>query len=405
MKKGFFSSSSFQSKEKIPTTARCGLCGLYKHCLSPKMPPTGKGKRKILFVAEAPGEQEDKKNTQLIGRAGQLLRRYLRKMGVDLDKDCWKTNAVICRREENQTPDDDMIKACRPNLMKTIKRYQPNVIVLLGKVSIKSLMPILWKNDDGIVSKWAGYCIPCHNPNAWIIPTFHPSYILRRNDKVLNRIFEKHLKMAIKKSKAKPWKKVPDYESQIDVIMNPSEAAKEIYKMISQGGPVAFDYEANCLKPEGEGTKIVSCSICHKGKKTIAYPWQGEVKHATDILLKSSMPKIASNIKFEDRWTRAKMGHPVKNWWWDTMIAAHVLDNSPKVTGLKFQAFVLLGAESYDDIVAPFLKSVKNSRFNRIHEVDLKDLLLYNGLDSLLEYKVAMKQMKLFENRREVKNG
>ncbi len=403
MKKGFFSSSSFQSKEKISTTARCGLCGLYKHCISPKMPPTGEGYKKILFVAEAPGEEEDKQNIQLIGRSGQLFRRYLRKMGIDLDRDCWKTNVLICRPEKNKTPTDDMIKACRPNLMKTIEQYQPNVIVLLGKVAIKSLISVLWKEDDGIISKWAGYCVPCHNPNAWIIPTYHPAYLLRKDDKVLNRLFEKHLRVAVKKSKSKPWKKVPDYKSQIEIIMNPVQAAKEIKMMVSKGGPTVFDYETNCLKPEGEGTKIVSCSICWRGKKTIAFPWQGVAIHETRNLLKSSMPKIASNIKFEDRWTRYWLEISVRNWWWDTMIAAHVLNNSPKVTGLKFQSFVLLGAESYDDHIAPFLKNTKGSRFNRIDEIDLEDLLLYNGLDSYLGYKVAMKQMKLFESRKKIK--
>ena len=173
--------------------------------------------------------------------------------------------------------------------------------------------------------------------------------------------------------------------------------------MIMKGTPIAFDYEANILKPEGEGTKIVSCSICQGGKNTIAFPWEGEVIYTMDQMLKSSTPKIASNLKFEDRWTRVKLGHPVRNWWWDTMIAAHVLDNSPKVTGLKFQSFVLLGAESYDEHISPFLKSTGKSGFNRIDEIDLKDLLLYNGLDSLMEFLVAMKQMKLFKNRKELK--
>lgn len=402
MKKGFFSSSNFQTKDKIPTTARCGLCGRYKNCVSPKMPPTGKGRKKILFIAEAPGEEEDKRNIQLIGRSGQLLRRCLRKMNVDLDKDCWKTNAVICYKEGNPTPKDDIIEACRPNLMKTIKQYQPNVIILLGKIAIKSLISVLWKDDDGIIDKWTGYIIPCHNPNTWIICTYHPAYLLRKNDKVLDRFFERHLRTAIKKSESRPWKKVPNYKDQIEIIMNPVQAAQEIRRMISKGGSIAFDYETNCLKPEGKGTKIISCSICWRGKKTIAFPWQGKIKHIMSQLLKSSIPKIASNLKFEDRWTRVKVGHPVKNWWWDTMIAAHVLDNSPKVTGLKFQSFVLLGAESYDDHIASFLKPTKGSRFNRIHEVDLKDLLLYNGLDALLEFSVAKQQMRIMKERENV---
>jgi len=41
------------------------------------------------------------------------------------------------------------------------------------------------------------------------------------------------------------------------------------------------------------------------------------------------------------------------------------------------------------------LKSKGKSRFNKIRDLDLKDLLLYGGLDSLATYKVAMKQMKL----------
>ncbi len=402
MKKGFFSSSSFRSKEKIPANARCGSCGLYKNCLSPKMPPSGKGRKKILFVAEGPGEEEDKRNTQLIGRAGQLLRGHLRGMGVSLDTDCWKTNSIICRREGNQTPDDNMIAACRPNLMKTIERYQPNVIILLGKVAIKSLISVIYEEEVSSVSKWGGYYIPCTKPNAWIVPTFHPSYILRKNDKVLNRLFRRHLREGIRKAKSKPWKVVPSYKDQIEIIMNPAQATKEIRRMISKGGPVAFDYETNCLKPDGmDGPKIVTCSICWRGKKTIAFPFHGDAAGLTRRLLASPAPKIASNLKFEDRWTRYWLETPVKNWWWDTMIAAHVLDNSPGVTGLKFQAFVLLGAEPYDKHITPFLKSAKNNRFNRIHEIDLEDLLLYNGLDSLLTYKVAMKQMKVFPTERE----
>jgi len=394
MKKGFFSSSSFQTKEKILTTTRCGLCGRYKNCKSPKMPPTGKGRKKILFIAEAPGAEEDRKNMQLVGPSGQFLRKHLKKMEVDLDKDCWKTNAVICFKKNNETPNKKVIEACRPNLMRTIKQYQPNVIVLLGKIAISSLISALWKTDEGVVNKWAGYSIPCQSLNAWIICTYHPAYLLRKNDKVLNRFFENHLRTALHKSKSKPWKKIPNYNNQIDIIMNPLQAVKEIEKI--KDGPIAFDYETNCLKPEGKGTKLVSCSICWKGKKTIAFPMEKGVVTAVSRLLKSPIPKIASNMKFEDRWTRTKLGHPVRNWLWDTMIAAHVIDNSPGVTSIKFQSFVFLGVESYNDVVKPFFESGKD-RFNRIHEIDLNDLLLYNGLDSLLEYKVAMKQMHVMK--------
>jgi hypothetical protein len=81
------------------------------------------------------------------------------------------------------------------------------------------------------------------------------------------------------------------------------------------------------------------------------------------------------------------------------MIAAHLLDNTPGITGLKFQSFILLGQESYDDHIKPFFKSKGKSRFNRIKELDLNELLLYGGLDSLLTYKIAMKQINEFKKR------
>ena len=59
MSKGFFSESSFKNDRGSPTTPHCGLCGLYKNCLHPKMSPVGEGSKKILLVGEAPGKEED----------------------------------------------------------------------------------------------------------------------------------------------------------------------------------------------------------------------------------------------------------------------------------------------------------------------------------------------------------
>jgi len=54
-----------------------------------------------------------------------------------------------------------------------------------------------------------------------------------------------------------------------------------------------------------------------------------------------------------------------------------------------------LGQENYNAHIEPFLHARKGSKFNRIKELDLRDLLLYGGLDSYLEYWLAMKQIKL----------
>lgn len=346
------------------------------------------------MVAEAPGAEEDRRNTQLIGECGQLLRKTLRKHGIDLDTDCWKTNAVICRPPNNKTPDDKQVAACLPNLRKTIEELNPRIIIPLGSTAVKAVIGMTWKEDVGQINRWVGFRIPSTSPNAWICPTYHPSYLLRANDPVLDLIFSNHLKAAFRR-KRRPWEDIPNYKAQVEVELSPSRAARVIRRIRRTAKLVAFDYEGNMLKPDSKKAQIVSCSICADGARTIAYPWEGGAIDQTARLLRmSSIGKIASNIKFEDRWTRAKLGRPVRTWAWDTMLAAHVLDNRRGVTSIKFQSYVLLGAESYNDKIEPYLKSKGGSAVNRIRDINLQDLLLYNGLDSLLEYKVAMIQMR-----------
>jgi DNA polymerase len=406
-KKGFFSHDEIGRKLSPENrSSSCGVCGLYKAARTPKMELTGEGKKKILFVAEAPGADEDRKGVQLIGECGQLLRRFLGGLNFDLDEDAWKTNAVICRPPHNETPNDEKIDCCRPNLFQTIRKLDPNAIVILGATPLKSIIGHVWKENPGSISQWAGNVIPCQNPNAWIIPTYHPSYILRMRkfpDKPGNRPleywFRQHLKAAIEIAKTgKPWETIIPYEKEVEVITGDKEAAEIIDGLTESGRYAAFDYETNCLKPELPKAKIVSCSICFDGKKTIAYPWYGKAVEATKRFLNSPIRKIAANLKFEDRWSRKIAGTEVMNWWWDTMINSHIINNKEGTTGLKFQAFAFLGCPPYADHIKPYLEPPKGTPYNRIDELDIYELLKYNGLDSLHEYRLAFIQKEKISN-------
>lgn len=367
----------------------CGRCGLNRTCKTPRMKATGEGKRKILVVAEAPGKQEDERGTQLIGEAGQTLRKHLKAIGVDLDRDCWKTNAVICRPPGNRTPTPVEIAGCRPWLFKSIQEFKPNVILLLGGVAVNSVMEVAWRGDIGAMERWAGWMIPCQNPYAWIVPTYHPSYLNRMEDKVLDLIFRQHLKKAIKLSGELP-PRLPDPE--ITIEMSPGSAAKAIREIEDTELGVAFDFETTSLKPEVPGSEILCCSMANV-KRTIAYPWVGEARDATIEFLQGPCGKIGANNQFEERWCIHRAGGPVNNWKWDTVLAAHTLDNRPHICGLKFQSFVRMGVPIYDQAVDPFIKPGKNG-LNRLKEVPLRDLLLYNGLDSANEWDLAAIQMQ-----------
>lgn len=409
MNNGFFNLSTVMGNAPPSKIARCGACKLYRNgCQSPKMMPTGKGRKKILILGEAPGQNEDEQNRQFCGEAGSLLEDSLRKLGIDMRMDCILTNSIICRPKGNATPTDAQVGYCRPFLTKALEEYDPNVIIPLGGTAVKSLIGGIWKEDVGPISRWVGFHIPCQSPNAWICPNFHPSYVNRvekefqrkgkdtnPSARVIRLYFDKYLKEAISYSESKPWKNVPNYEDQVNIIYNPNEASERILQFAYGDRPIAFDFETNSLKPDDDNARIV-CASVSDGIDTIAFPWKGDnVLDAMRQLLRSGLEKYGYNKKFEQRWTKRKLGYEVRNWKWCGMLGAHWSDNRRTITGLKFQAFALLGASSYDDVIKPFLKSEKGTKINRIHEIPLNKILLYCGTDSLLEWLVAKKQMKL----------
>jgi len=141
---------------------------------------------------------------------------------------------------------------------------------------------------------------------------------------------------------------------------------------------------------------IVSNAICFNGRETIAYMMDDPkvVQETKKLLISDSTEKIASNMKFEERWTDIKLQYPVSNWVWDTMLASHTQDCRREIGSIKFQTYVRFGIGDYDSHIHPYLVAPGSNEVNRIRELSPEDLLLYNGLDSLLEYKVAEEQMR-----------
>jgi hypothetical protein len=226
---------------------------------------------------------------------------------------------------------------------------------------------------------------------------------LVRNDwPVLRLWFKEHLAAAFDLGK-RPWESVPRYTNKVQLEWNSLMVSQfvedrlRIYPYSNPNPPIAFDYETTCLKPEGSEAEIVSASIAwnsYKGPTAMSFSWQGEAIPAMKKLLDSNVPKIAHNMKFEERWTQKEFGHGVKNWKWDTMQAAHILDNRRAITSLNFQSFVKLGQEPYDSSIKPFLQSAGPGKPNRIKEIPINELLMYGGMDALLTYMLAEKQVK-----------
>lgn len=388
-----------EQEVEIPKTPRCGSCQLYTKCISPKMQPTGRFQKKILILAEAPGKDEDKQGRQLVGNSGQELERTLSSFGIDMREDCLLTNTLICRPPGNSKPTPEQVYACLPNLLKTIEEYNPVVIIALGGASIYALTRWLHPDLTQGITAFQGYQIPCQKLNAWICPTFHPSYVLREDREVITSLFRRDLKNAVRID-SRPFKKVPDYESQTRVVSS-SAAVKIIKWMEEQGGNIAYDYECDRTRPERKDSKIVTCAISWEGRRTIGYPWTPETAEATkNILLNPHIGKIGANIKFEQRWTYGKLGIriPARDWVWDTQLTGHQIDNRDAVTSLSFQSFVYLGQGPYDRHIKKFFRSKggPNSE-NNWREISLDHLMKYNAMDALLEFKLFEAQLDYLE--------
>lgn len=396
---GFIDLTKYRTTERMSRIALCGKCRLNKGCVSPNMEPTGEGKKGILFVAEAPGKQEDKRGEQLIGRAGKTLKRILKKIGIDLDIDCRKINAINCRPPKNRNPTAIEIQCCRPNVWKEIIQFKPKVIILLGKFSVESVIGNFWKKDLGGITKWRGWTVPDQKLNAWICPTYHPSYLNYEKNPALEKIFTSDIENAIKMLNY-PFPNFKDESKKIKIIKDTDKIIKELQTILkNKPSLMAYDYETTGLKPHAKGHEIVCCSISTSRDSATAFPMRSNKVKATfrNILANPAIKKIAANMKFEESWSRVKLKQKCKGWIWDTMIASHVLDNRRLITSLKFQAYIRYGMADYDSHISPFLESDDEkdgaNSFNEIHKADLDDVLLYCGMDSMFERRLAQDQM------------
>jgi DNA polymerase len=93
----------------------------------------------LLFVGEAPGEQEDAEGAPFVGRSGDILDEVLRDHGL-ARSDVRITNCVKCRPPDNRDPTDTELANCRSYLEAEIAAVDPTVVVTLGKVPTEHLL-------------------------------------------------------------------------------------------------------------------------------------------------------------------------------------------------------------------------------------------------------------------------
>jgi len=292
---------------------------------------------------------------------------------------------------------------------KAIIELKPKTIWLMGGASLESFY--LGEFRKFALNRWRGLTIPDQRFKAHICPSFHPSYITRDPKNThLNAVFKRDIKSAcsvINKELPKRLdhsvRRIYDFNDLVKTLNSIDKISPEY---------LSFDYETTGLKPYRPGHRIATIGLCYEAGYGVAFPYQYRNFWKDDqlrqirklwrnILRNQAIHKIAHNIKFEEVWSSEIMGVQVANWYWDTMIAAHILDNRDKFTSLNFQVYSQFGEYPYDQNIKRFLKGKKN-KFNRIDDAPLDELLEYNGLDAIWSYYLSPHQEELYGQRGEM---
>lgn len=168
----------------------CEGCDLFRDATHGVM---GDGSRRasLVLLGEQPGDKEDQAGEPFVGPAGKLLDRALVDAGIEPD-DVFRTNVVKHfrwsgtrgKQRIHKAPGRGHVEACRPWLEAELALVRPEGVVVLGGTAGKAVFGSSFRVGDarGKPVDWPD-SYPLAHPPGWVLPTTHPSAVLRATDR------------------------------------------------------------------------------------------------------------------------------------------------------------------------------------------------------------------------------
>jgi uracil-DNA glycosylase family 4 len=151
----------------------CGLAG------DTEVKYSGSKTADIAIVGESPGQQEVRLGRPFVGPAGKLIQGIVSGAGLS-----WPELAILnsarCMLLKDQLSAkqlSNILAACRPKLERALRHIKPKVIVCLGNEALRQIT-----RKSGI-TKHRGRWLFSKEFDCWVLPAFHPAYILRNPGK------------------------------------------------------------------------------------------------------------------------------------------------------------------------------------------------------------------------------
>ena len=431
---GFFQSEKKKVKKKVNAKkiSGCESCGAYHNCSSPKMAYTGNGDKGILIVGNPVTKREDSNGVPFTDMSSSYLREELSNIGIDMERDCYLVNSVQCYAKKVTNA---MTEGCRYRLDKVIKELKPKKILLLGEQATDMfLYDRIQKSriGRGNPERFYGMSAPDQHYKCWVHADYHPSFVLSAlrerkqmmkkwgtfreregknlwhhpqlikddNFRIRSLYFRKYLKTILHDMQFMD----EDYSGICSFVPTVEEAIG-VMKSMMRSEWVFMDFETTALLPYKSDSEIL-CVSMSDGTVSYSFPFfMGNKKFRRMFKAIMTDPEISTGIAnygFEDMWCREKLGFTITNCMWDTVLAAHIITPTiSKNTNLKVNAYKVDGVLGYDAEVEPYIKGrVEKDPYslNRLKELKLQIVGMYNAEDSIHTAKVAFYQMAIIEN-------
>lgn len=161
-----------QLQKNVKSCQACDLAKTRKHVVFGE----GNPRARLLFIGEAPGEEEDIQGRPFVGRAGKLLDTMISRIGL-ARKDVYICNILKCRPPNNRDPLPEEVSACAGYLRSQLDMIHPEIICTLGRHAYNSLLGVDEKITKvrGKLKEYGG---------AKLLPTYHPSFLLRNQTRI-----------------------------------------------------------------------------------------------------------------------------------------------------------------------------------------------------------------------------
>lgn len=415
---------------------KCGLCSLRRNVVNGSGSPTAR----IMLVGEWPGAPEDKTGDVWSGPIGEEVKRLLYKAGIP-QSDVFLTTTVRCypkvpgeqrRGEPTIRPiKKEEVEACADYLDKEIAALNPTVIVAMGTVAVKRVL-----GSGGTIKAARGGEMWSDKYNCKVMAIYHPS-VIRRNPAYEGFTVEdlRRIKISAEYRELTP-KKLGTYMT-VDTI----EKFETLIDRLHNAPAFAYDIETNSL--DFMDGKVMCISFSWRSGTAVTLPitryngrteertklverktrkkvngqwvetgvkqvpkietvvideyfnyWGDKQDYVIEKLRKAFMSdaiKIAHNGKFDNKFLYKYMGIFVYKFWFDTMLAHHLLnENAEGMHGLKECAWNYTDMGGYEEPLEKwFEENESGSKKSRNYaKVPPALLYLYGGMDSDVTFRL-----------------